>query len=163
LNIQKLYLDRGGRIPRKVWWLATIGLIVIAIIIQLVVGMIGGVLGLHKTLFGQGLMSLAVIAAIYVPYYAITVKRLHDRARPASLFYAFVAPSVAIAAGSLLGVTGSMQEVEIFGQKALVQKYNMLGNALNLAGFAVGLWSLVELGFLRGQSGSNPHGPDPLA
>ena len=104
-----------------------------------------------------------MIAAIYVPYYSITVKRLHDRGRPEQLFYVFIAPSIAIAVGSLLGLTGSMQELEIFGQKAAAPKYNLLGNALNLAGLAVGLWSLVELGFLKGEAGPNAHGPDPLA
>jgi uncharacterized membrane protein YhaH (DUF805 family) len=33
---------------------------------------------------------------------------------------------------------------------------------LQLASLAVSIWALVELGFLRGTSGPNQHGPDPL-
>lgn len=163
MDIQKLYLDPRGRIARKAWWLGTIGLVIIAILIQIVISTAGSVFGMHKSLFGQGLMALAVIAAIYVPYYALTLKRLHDRGRPELLFYLFIGPSIAMALLTIVGLTGTMQEVEIFGQKAVAPKYNLLGKSLNLAGVAVGLWALVELGFLKGQSGPNAHGEDPLA
>jgi uncharacterized membrane protein YhaH (DUF805 family) len=33
---------------------------------------------------------------------------------------------------------------------------------LGLAAFVVSIWGLVELGFLRGTSGPNRFGPDPL-
>jgi uncharacterized membrane protein YhaH (DUF805 family) len=33
---------------------------------------------------------------------------------------------------------------------------------LGLGAFAVSIWSLVELGFLRGTRGPNRFGPDPL-
>ena len=39
------------------------------------------------------------------------------------------------------------------------------GNAayvLQLAAFAISIWALVELGFLRGTVGPNRYGPDPL-
>jgi uncharacterized membrane protein YhaH (DUF805 family) len=35
--------------------------------------------------------------------------------------------------------------------------------ALAIAGLAISIWALVELGFLRGTSGPNDFGPDPLA
>ena len=160
MDIQRLYLNPSGRIARKAWWLGTIGLVIIAILIQIVIRAAGSAFGLHKSLFGQGLMALA---AIYVPYYALTLKRLHDRGRPKFLFYLFIGPSVAMALLTMVGLTGAMQEVEIFGQMAVAPKYNLLGKSLNLAGVAVGLWALVELGFLKGQSGPNAHGEDPLA
>jgi hypothetical protein len=34
--------------------------------------------------------------------------------------------------------------------------------ALALAAFALTIWGFVEIGCLRGTSGSNTHGPDPL-
>ena len=33
---------------------------------------------------------------------------------------------------------------------------------LSLAGLAISIWALVELGFLRGTQGDNAYGPDPL-
>ena len=38
-----------------------------------------------------------------------------------------------------------------------------LGWMLNLLSLAVGIWALIELGILRGTTGPNQHGPDPLA
>lgn len=32
----------------------------------------------------------------------------------------------------------------------------------SLASFAVSIWGLVELGFLRGTPGPNQYGPDPI-
>ena len=33
---------------------------------------------------------------------------------------------------------------------------------LSLAGSVISIWALVVLGFLRGMSGANQYGPDPL-
>ena len=38
-----------------------------------------------------------------------------------------------------------------------------LGWILNLLSLAVGIWALIELGILKGTTGPNQHGPDPLA
>jgi uncharacterized membrane protein YhaH (DUF805 family) len=31
-----------------------------------------------------------------------------------------------------------------------------------LLSFAIGIWALIELGILKGTTGPNQHGPDPL-
>ena len=41
--------------------------------------------------------------------------------------------------------------------------YTGLDIVVQLAGLALSIWALVELGFLRGTSGRNRYGPDPLA
>lgn len=163
MNFANLYLSPKGRISRKTWWLGTLGLIVIAIIAQVVIGMIGAIFGLHKTTFGVGLISLISMAVLFVPYYALTTKRLHDRGRPEWFFWAFLGPTIAYSALVMIGVAGSMEEIEMFGQKTLTLKPNALGQATSVAAFAVGLWALIELGFLKGHTGENAHGPDPLA
>jgi uncharacterized membrane protein YhaH (DUF805 family) len=38
----------------------------------------------------------------------------------------------------------------------------MLMIIMGVAGLAISVWALVELGFLRGTPGDNAYGPDPL-
>ena len=40
---------------------------------------------------------------------------------------------------------------------------DILSLLLSTASVALGIWAIVELGFLRGTSGPNRYGPDPLA
>jgi len=73
---------------------------------------------------------------------AVALKRLHDREKSAwwlLLFY--LLPAL------LYGI-------------ANVTEYE--GLVFSLAALGISLWALVELGCLRGASGPNPHGPDPL-
>src|SRR5262249_11943213 len=95
-----------------------------------------------------GILSLVILVFVIVSWVsalAIGIKRLHDRDRNGwwiVLFY--FGPSVLAAAlSSSCGALGSL--------------------VLGLGAFAVSVWSLVELGFLRGTT-SGPHrfGPDPL-
>ena len=83
---------------------------------------------------------------IYVPLIwvglAVATKRLHDRNRSAWWLVPFYALPVV-----LDGVGGALGEI---------------GIVLSLASFAISIWALVELGFLRGTPGPNPYGPDPL-
>ena len=162
MDFKDLYTTTTGRISRKTWWLGSIGLVIIVIIISFVLGAVFGVTGLANSAFGNGLLSLAMLAIMFIPYRALTLKRLHDRNRPENLFWIFLAPSIASAVLMMLGLSGSMQTISMFGQEASGFQPNMLGNLVNLASLGVGIWALVELGFLKGDDGQNAHGPDPL-
>ena len=163
MDFRFLYLDPKGRISRKTWWLGAIGLLILAIIANMVLSTVGAVIGLNKSAFGVGLLSLLSLAIFFVPYYSLTVKRLHDRSRPTMLFWAFIGPSILSALLMMMGVSGSMGTVEMFGQQAPAFRPNAVGGAVGFLGLAVGLWALVELGFLKGDAGANDYGPDPLA
>ncbi len=166
MDFGQLYTSTAGRISRKVWWLGTIGLIIIFFILGIV---FGGVLGVvagpefGSSAFGEGVLELIFLAIMFVPYRALTVKRLHDRSRPEMLFLVWLAPSVALAVAKVLGVAGSYGPTTMFGVPIEAMQYNLLGKALNVTTLVFGLWSLVELGFLKGETGSNAHGDDPLA
>jgi len=162
MDFAQLYTTTTGRISRKTWWLGSIGMIVVGFILAMVVGAIFGVTGLASSSFGNGLMSLLFLGIFFVPYRALTLKRLHDRNRPENLFWIFIAPQIVLGVLTTLGLAGSVQSQQIFGQTVEAFQYNMLGNLLNLIGLGVGIWSLVELGFLKGDTGQNVHGPDPL-
>lgn len=44
----------------------------------------------------------------------------------------------------------------------MIYQPNLLGWALNITVMGVGIWALVELGMLKGTTGANEYGPDPI-
>jgi uncharacterized membrane protein YhaH (DUF805 family) len=101
---------------------------------------------------GRGLSPMLAIAlsvgviifivGLMVANLAVGVKRLHDRDKSGWWMPFFVfAPSVLGGINAAAGRHG--------------------GILLTLAGIAISLWALVELGFLPGTDGTNGYGPDP--
>jgi uncharacterized membrane protein YhaH (DUF805 family) len=142
-----------GRINRKPYWLASIAL-----------GLLGASLIVGLTFLtaaaaeGQLALSpqiavallLAVIAAMLFCSLAISVKRLHDRNKSGwwmALYY---------------GVGGAQEAANRAGLSGTEENPTEIGIALALAGLAVGIWYLIDLGILKGTPGPNRFGPDPL-
>lgn len=71
----KRYADFSGRSRRKEYWMFVLGM-VIAIILAVV---IESVLGLGGSVGPYGLLSLLVIAGLFVPSLACQVRRFHDQ------------------------------------------------------------------------------------
>jgi len=158
-----LYAATAGRISRKTWWLGVIGFTIIALVVNLLVSSIGSMAGLASTAFGLGVLTFITLVILFVPYRALTLKRLHDRSRPEILFWAFFAPSALSALLMMIGLTGSMQTMVMFGQTVPAFRPNGFGVLFSVIQLGVGLWALFELGIAKGQAGPNTHGPDPLA
>ena len=70
------YAEFSGRSRRKEYWMFTL----LLIIVNIVVGIVEASLGLAGT-FGYGPLSLLVMLAIIVPSIAVGVRRLHDTGR----------------------------------------------------------------------------------
>lgn len=147
--IMSLLTSFDGRINRAKWWLGTVILIAIAIVLYLVLGRIIG---------SPGILQFILTLLLAYPTTALMVKRLHDRDRPGYFTYIFWAPTVLSVLGGLLGLT--MTTVDIGG--VAVPQMTTLGNVIALAGLPIGIWALIELGILKGTEGPNQHGPDPL-
>jgi uncharacterized membrane protein YhaH (DUF805 family) len=83
-------------------------------------------------------------------FYALNAKRFQDRNKPK--IYALIAFAIGAfkAVLDLLGITGDW-----FGP-------NMGDTIFQVILTIIGIWYLVELGFLRGTAGPNDYGPDPL-
>jgi uncharacterized membrane protein YhaH (DUF805 family) len=146
-----------GRINRQPYWLASLALIVVMVIIWLLAAFfIEGLLASGST--AQALMQIVFLVIIGYPATALMVKRLHDRNQPGILAAIFWAPSIVQIIGQLLGVTGEVTDV---GGTA-VYLPNTLGWIISLIGLGIAIWALVVLGFLRGTQGPNNYGPDPL-
>lgn len=166
-----LFTSMEGRIGRQQWWLGTIAIFVVVLILYLVVLPILGlsmmpgfdpaagpdaIMGIMRRVAISQLVMTAILA---FPATALMKKRLNDRDRPSWFVYLFWAPTVI---SILLGLTGLAYTTTDVGG-VMMPSPSSLGWIVNLAGFVIGIWALVELGFLKGTSGQNQHGADPLA
>ena len=92
---------------------------------------------------------LAVLAVVMWSLLALSVKRLHDRGLSSWLILVVVLPFLgALAAPSLaaeFGLGGGVVRVAL------------------LLVTASAIWSVLQFGILKGETGPNDHGPDPLA
>ncbi len=160
MNFSQMFFSFDGRLNRARWWLASIILAVVAIVLLLLAFMMLGVSWtMARATSSGGLATLVVTAIIAYPATAIMVKRLNDRDRPSWMAAVFWAPSVLSILGGLFGLTETMGQMG--GMQVPVP--TTLGWIINIAGMIIGIWALIELGILRGTAGPNQHGPDPLA
>ena len=83
-----------------------------------------------------------MIPPIWISF-ALAAKRLHDCNKSAWWLLVFcLLPAILDRVGAVAGG---------------------IGIVFSLASFALTVWALIELGLLRGTSGLNDYGPDPLA
>ena len=73
----KRYAEFSGRSRRKEYWMFTLMLV----ILNVVIGIVEGVLGLTGTIGTYGPLTLLVLLAILVPSLAVGARRLHDTGR----------------------------------------------------------------------------------
>jgi len=144
VSIVTLLFSFQGSISRQPYWLTTIAMIALALLIWSILAFSRG----WVLPAGTGRLDAVklLLVASYVPFLwialAVGTKRLHDRGRSAWWLLPFyILPSILEGAG---GRAGS------------------LGILFVLASLAITVWAVVELGFLRGTPGLNAYGPDPL-
>lgn len=159
-----LFFGFGGRINRGKFWLTLVVWLLIWIV-AIPAFVVGGlaILGsnvsdgslpnledpvaLLRMIRDYGILSLIILAFIIVSWvsaFAVGIKRLHDRDRSGwwTLLFYFGPAVLVLAQNSADGALTSL--------------------VLGLGALAISVWWLVELGFLRGTSGPNRFGPDPL-
>lgn len=124
-----------GRINRAKYWIAAI------VYTSMMIAVAGfGFFSGFSMLFL--VLTAIIFIAMIVSGIAIGIKRLHDRDKSAWwLLVFYLVPPLLDGVGRTTGVS-------------------LFFGALSLA---VSIWMIVELGFLRGTSGPNQYGPDPLA
>ncbi len=161
-----------GRISRSKWWLGLFVVLSIFIAVSFVAGLVfNGFLAKHPELqqhldnpewfnskeaaplvssLGLWMIGpLLVLCLVLWSLLALGVKRLHDRGLSSWLILVVVLP--------FLGV---------FAAPSLAAEFDLGENALRLSLLlltASAIWSILQFGILKGETGPNQHGPDPLA
>jgi uncharacterized membrane protein YhaH (DUF805 family) len=140
-----------GRINRAKYWLALLSFVIADVALLLLGAAVGNGTAFH-------VFSYPVSLAIFVSSLAVGVRRVHDRDRSAWwLFLFYIAPGL-FALPSLALIWAAMGS---FGDARVL---SLLVLRLCLVGaFALAIWGVVELGFLRSTTGYNRFGADPLA
>lgn len=145
------FFDFRGRINRAKYWLA----LLIFLTADVVLFLLGWAFG-NTAAFR--IFSDLVNLAIFASSVAVGVKRVHDRDRSAWwLFLFYIAPGLFALPGLALiwAAMGSLGDARALS--LLLLRLCLLG------AFALAIWGVIELGFLRGTRGYNRFGADPLA
>ena len=140
-----LFLSVAGRIPRYRWWVGTSAVSAFLLVVFLLLSAIFGA-GFMMSANGRAALFVLQLVWLYVSY-CLAGKRFHDRAKPASFALIWIGPQL---------LTTLLDNLELTGVPNLVEY------AFATFNFGVGVWFLVELGFLRGTAGPNRYGPDPV-
>ncbi|MET3666390.1 DUF805 domain-containing protein [Caulobacter sp. 1776] len=138
------FFSFDGRFRRLEFWIANLGLLLLQIATQLVVGPFFG-----ESLFRAGRPSwfrLALNVASLWPTAAILIKRGHDRNR------------------SALFTSGLLLVIYIFPEVGLVMVrfgVNLMNDWLKIPMGLVAMYMLIDYGFIDGTQGPNRYGPSP--
>ncbi len=148
-TLLSLFFTFRGRLNRaKYWALLLIGSAISAVCILILAPLLNGVrMGMYGEDAGGIMAVIALILLILIVIFwsslAIAFRRLHDRNKSGVWLLLFwLAPSVLNAIGQSMG--------------------NGAGAFVALVGAALAIWGLVEIGFLKGTTGPNDYGPDPV-
>jgi uncharacterized membrane protein YhaH (DUF805 family) len=140
MNFGDLFTRLDGRINRKRYWIGIVILLVVSIIVQ-VIGYLAAA------------MNGAMIAGLIFiwPSFALAAKRAHDRNKTAWMPAIFFALVVAVNYMQLAGL-----HEDAYGKPSLVF------GTVSVAFLTFAIYGFVVWGCLRGTTGPNRYGPDPL-
>lgn len=154
MDFKYLFTSFNGRIGRQQFWLGILGIVIASFALIIILGLTIGYF-LPTTL-----VSLIGTIIIFYPSLALSMKRLHDRNKAAKPWaYIFFGPGILM---QLMQITGIGFTTSTFAGEEIVMPSNGLVTIFTVVGAAIGLWALVEFGFLKGSDGDNQFGPDPL-
>lgn len=153
-KIIALLTTSEGRIGRQQWWIGVVAMIVVGIIASIIIGIIS--FG-NATIFGW-LVVLLNLALLW-PSYNIGIKRRHDRDNDGMDLKIMLGVSVLL---NILTATGIGSSVVDIGGGVMMPQPALWLTILNLLFAVFAIYMLVQLGFLKGTTGANTYGSDPL-
>lgn len=153
-RLVSLLTTTDGRIGRQQWWIGVVAMILVSILASIVLGIIS---------FGNqallGWLAVLINIALIYPAYCIGIKRRHDRGSDGTDLKILIAGSIII---NLLQATGIGLELADAGQGVMVPVPAIWLGLINLAYAVFAIYMFVQLGFLKGTTGPNSYGPDPM-
>ena len=155
----------NGRINRAKWWLfllVCIGYFIAIWVVSLILMQVS-----LSILAIWGIITLIGYIVLIYSSLAVGAKRLHDRNKGAIWLLVFYGIPMAISCYYMYTIYGSFgAAMGATDQQAAVMNMMQAMQGLwwlQLIDLVVGIWGLVELGILKGTTGDNQYGPDPLA
>ncbi len=151
MDFKYLLTEFDGRIPRSQFWIGVVCLVVVSLVLSFILGAV----------LPMAVASLIGTLIILYPAAAVYAKRLHDRNKPTTPWlYILIGPALLYALMSATGI--GFSEMSVPGEDPVMVPSGPIGWLLSLAVMVVGIWALVELGILKGTTGANEFGADPL-
>lgn len=138
-----------GRIGRQQWWLGIVVIIVASIVLSLILGILG---------LGSWAQLIAYLVLLY-PNWCLGIKRRQDRDNNGLDFKILIVVSGLLTLLQAFGIGVTMTDM---GNGIMMPAPDAWMMVLSLAVAVLGIYLLVQLGFLRGTAGPNSYGPDPL-
>jgi len=157
-GLMDFYFNAKGRISRKEYWLKGVflllGLYLVAYLVILALAVaVGAVAGEAGAAIVGGLLAIPLVIAVVWAGVCVASKRFHDRNMSGWWYLYFMLMALAAYAVMVVPMLTLGEDNPIAGIFALVG---------GLAYLAIGITSLVILGFLPGTKGPNKYGADPL-
>jgi uncharacterized membrane protein YhaH (DUF805 family) len=140
MDFAYLFTSLDGHINRKAYWLAALVLLVVSLVVQLPIW------------YAAGMQVTQIVGLIFFwPGFALAVKRAHDRNRPTWLVAAFIG---LVLLSSLMQIAG-LHETDPGEPTGIFLALTLLIGVFAIYGF-------IDWGLLKGTTGPNQYGPDPL-
>lgn len=171
------YATFKGRAPRsEFWWftvMVSVGSGLCSGVFSFIGGMIddkpllpGGISLSMGNIIGYGIASLISIVLFYIPWWAVTVRRLHDTGHSGKLLVAYLLTQLLIVVNSLIlfvnliGVVVKAVDNPYAASGSLASSMTMHGivfAVLGLAALVLGIWLLVLM-CIDSTDGENKYG-----
>ena len=144
----QFYFSLRGRISRTQYWLRFF----------LPVLAIGFVLNLLQAVGIEGARTVSLVFNLMVlwPGIAVLVKRIHDRNKSGAVVWLLYAPLLVAILVTIVAIIGAVMNSGEAGALGL------FAGALWALVIGVAIWFFVEFGCMRGTTGPNRFGPDPV-
>ncbi|MBR1125851.1 DUF805 domain-containing protein [Bradyrhizobium lablabi] len=150
MKLQKMLFSFEGRIGRRVYWLAILGLIAAVLVLTCAPFLLSE----EAAVLILALTSQFIWVFSLWPILAVGTKRLHDRNKKGWWLLVFWVLPLALFAVGL--------SVVLFNDPRTGRSGDLsTGSILMFASLVPALWGIVELGILPGTKGPNLHGADP--
>jgi uncharacterized membrane protein YhaH (DUF805 family) len=143
MNFVNLFISFSGRINRAKYWLA----VAIGFLISMAFNVLAFIASQSTVI---QIINMLLIIPLGIFACAVGIKRLHDRNKSGWYLLLFYGLPIVLSAASVVMVDRP-------------DGPSITAGVLALLGLVVSVWTLIELGCLRGSIGQNKYGPDPLA